>query len=344
MKNKNLMSHFFKFLILIFGLALIFTSCLSSEDEGDGTGTTQTGATLTESNAPKTADAAIKATMSLGAFTGLGEMGGIGTSTVSSDTYAKSPLGRIIDRALSITKIQKSTAELFAQGSIPQVTEDCTDGGSMTMSATWTGPDQPSGPSDMTDFTVNITFNSCTEGTETNNGTFTVAFSGSSDNPTGISFTTSNFTHSDTVTNDNMTMTNVSVSITVSTMDGGGEITDGIFTLDGAMSGTIDGNTVNLEYDDFEIVLSSDPTGETLSISGSLKANCVGGWITVTTNTPVYIPTVADCPTQGDITITSGGNTVDAVVGSDSTITVYFNDTLVQTYADCEAVDGLCTS
>jgi hypothetical protein len=143
MKNINHMSHF-KLLILIFSLALIFTCCLSTEDEEEEEGTTptQTGATLTEDNATKAAGAAVQAMNAVEAFTGLGEMGGIGTSTVSSDTHANSPLRRIIDRALSITKIQRSTVELFAQGSIPQVTEDCTDGGSMTMSATWTGPDE----------------------------------------------------------------------------------------------------------------------------------------------------------------------------------------------------------
>lgn len=341
MKNKNLMSHF-KLLILMFGLALIFTCCLSSEDEGDDTTPTQTAATLTEDNAPKAAGAAVQATSVVEAFTGLGGIGGIESSSVSSDTYAKSPLRTIIDRALSITKIQRSTAELIAQGIMPEVTEDCEDGGSMTMSATWTGPDQPSGPSEMVDFEATMTFNSCKEGTETNNGSFTLAFSGPLDKPTGLTFTTSNFTHSDTATNDSITMTNVSVSITVPTISGE-EITGGTFTLDGAMSGTVDGDTISQEYDDFEIVLSSDSEGETLSISGSLKANCIGGWVTIATNTAIFVPTGADCPTEGEITITSGGNTVKVVAASNSTITVYFNDTLVQTYTDCEEVDGLCT-
>jgi hypothetical protein len=336
MKNKKFMSHF-KFLALIFSLALIFTCCLSSEDEEEGT--TQTTATLSEDNAPKTAGAAIQAVNVVGAFSGLG---GIGFSSVSLDTHDKSPLGRIIDKALSITKLQRSTADLFAQGSMPLMTEDCTDGGSMTFSATWIGPDQPSGPSDVQDFTATITLNSCTEGTETQNGTFIITFNGSMENPTGITLTTPILSFIDTATNDNLTMTNLTLSITIPTISGE-EITGGTFSLDGAIYGSVDGDPINQEYDDFRIVMSSDTTGDTASISGSLKAVCIGGWVTITTNTPVFVPIGANCPAEGEMTITSGDNTVRVVVASNSTITVYFNDALVQTYNDCEEVDGLCT-
>jgi hypothetical protein len=336
MKKLKLMSYF-KFLTLIFSLALIFTCCLSTEDEGDDP--TQTGATLSEDNAPKTAGAAIQATNVAGAFSSLG---GIGSSSVSSNSDAKSPLARIIDKALAITEIKRSTAELFAQGSIPPTTVTCTDGGSMTMSATWIGPDQPSGPSDMTNFTATITLNSCTEGTETQNGTFTIAFGGSMDNPTSLTLSTTNLTFIDTATNDYLTMVNLNLSIAVPTISGE-EIIGGAFSLDGSISGSVDGDPINQEYDDFLIVMSSDGTGGTVSISGRLRALCIGGWVTITTNTPIFVPTGAGCPTEGDMTITSGDNAVWVVVASNSTITVHFNGTLVQTYNDCEEVDGLCT-
>ena len=210
------------------------------------------------------------------------------------------------------------------------------------MSATWIGPNDLSDPSAIDDFEATITLNSCQEGTETQNGTFTIAFSGPLDNPTGLTFTTSSYSYSDTATNDSVTMTNVNMSITVPTLSGE-EITGGTFQLDGAISGTVDGDPINQEYDDFQLAFSSGTTGETLSISGSLKANCIGGWVTIATNTPVFVPTGADCPTEGEMTITSGDNTVKAVVASNSTIAIYFNDTLVQTYTNCEEVDGLCT-
>jgi hypothetical protein len=89
-------------------------------------------------------------------------------------------------------------------------------------------------------------------------------------------------------------------------------------------------------------VFSSNGGGGTVSISGRIKASCLGGWVTITTNNPIFIPTNADCPTAGEVVITSGGNSVKVVIASDSKITIYYNNTLVQTYNNCEDVDGLC--
>jgi hypothetical protein len=50
----------------------------------------------------------------------------------------------------------------------------------------------------------------------------------------------------------------------------------------------------------------------------------------------------ADCPTAGEVIATSGDNSVKMVIASDFKITIYFNNTLVQTYNDCEGIYGLC--
>ncbi len=188
----------------------------------------------------------------------------------------------------------------------------------------------------MPDFQATVTFNSCREGTETMNGTATMAFSGTVDNPVSLTFSSSNLSYADTVTDDNISMTNFSMVIT------GDDLTGATITLTGVVSGTVSGDPINEELDSFQIVLSSDTTGETMSISGMVKASCLGEWVTITTNTPVFVSTGDDCPIDGEFTITSGGNSVKVVIESDSKITVLFNNSPVQTYNNCEEVDGLC--
>jgi hypothetical protein len=112
----------------------------------------------------------------------------------------------------------------------------------------------------------------------------------------------------------------------------------------GTITGTIGGDPINEEYDDFIIVFSSDAQGMTITINGSINAGCLGDWTTITTVTPVFIPDGAQCPTAGEIHVTAGGDTVKMVINANGTVDVFFNDTLVQSYADCEVVDGLCLS
>lgn len=135
-------------------------------------------------------------------------------------------------------------------------------------------------------------------------------------------------------------MTNLTIDFTDLTF-AGDELTGCKITLSGAISGNIGADPINQEYDNFKMVANWDATGTTASISGRVKASCLGGWVTVATNTPVFIPKDADCPTAGEIVVTSGGNRVKMVIASDSKITVYYNDAVVQTYNKCEDVDGL---
>jgi hypothetical protein len=83
--------------------------------------------------------------------------------------------------------------------------------------------------------------------------------------------------------------------------------------------------------------------GQNLSLSGRIKPSCLGGWMVVTTNTPTFIPTGADCPTAGEVVVTAGGNSVKVVYASDFKVIIYYNDTLAQTYNICEEVADLCT-
>jgi hypothetical protein len=333
MKKKKFKSNNFELVILALSLALILTGC-----GGGGGGGGQAQSILNSDNAPQVAGSVLQAAAAAGRTTELGETE---TLSVSSVTLSKPLLRRILNRAMSISKTEISQAELLAQGSLPSTTENCAGGGTVTLSATWT--DNPQDPSNVINLQMTMTFNSCREGTETLNGAMTIAYSGSLLNPTTLTISASNLSLVDTATGDNITMTNYSMVFS-DLVFSGDELTGGTITMTGTISGTVGNDPIYQEYDNFKNVFMEDATGASISISGRVRVSCLGDWITITTHTPIFMPAGASCPTEGDISVTSGGNSVQVVIESDLTVTVYYNDTLVQSYSDCEEVDGLCPS
>ena len=136
-------------------------------------------------------------------------------------------------------------------------------------------------------------------------------------------------------------MSNITLTITNIAMSSG-SLTGFTVSMSGSVSGTVSNNPINAEYDNTTISYSKSSSGTTLSLSGSMKEACLGGWVTMTTNKSLFIPTGGSCPTDGEIVITSGGNSVKASIASDSKITIYYNNAIVQTYSDCTEVKGAC--
>lgn len=329
--------------ILALILMAVLPFMLSCGGGGGGGGPAQPETTLTSGNARQASGAAVQSAR-LVLFTGAAEA--IGPASLSLKTYSKDlrkpPLRSILDKVISISKAQRIKTGLHSQGSM-QTTELCSNGGTITVSATWIGPDDPTDPSQIVNFDASMSYNSCKEDTSTLNGSMSVAFEGPLSRPTKITISMPNFSYVDTEANDNITITNLTMVVTNLTFtEDREELISGTIILTGSVSGSVDGDPINVECDGYMIVFSSGVTGETLSISGRIKPSCLGSWVTVTTNIPIFVPEEADCPIAGEIIITSGGNSVKVVIASDSKIAIYFNDTLVQTYNDCEEVDGLC--
>jgi hypothetical protein len=341
------MRHFKKSIgptVVIFTfLAFVLTGC----GGGGGGGTTSTGggtteASLTAANAPQAGGAAMQSANLVGGATALGELRPLGISSdISSKTHSKPPLPSILDRLIPIAKSRMHGSALRLEGSFPPTTENCTGGGTVTVSGTWTGPDNPTDPSQIVNFAGNITFNSCKEATGIMNGSISMRIEGPLDDFTKFTVSVSSFAYANTETNDNIAMTNLTMVITGLSLNGS-ELAGGTITIAGAVSGTVGGDPINVEYDGYQIVFDSDAGGETVSVSGRIRASCLGGWVTIATNIPLFTRAGAACPTTGEVVITSGGNHAKIVVASDSRITIYYNNTLVQTYSNCENVDGLC--
>ena len=79
------------------------------------------------------------------------------------------------------------------------------------------------------------------------------------------------------------------------------------------------------------------------------------GWLTVTTNTALTIPSSVPvstgiaavlspgCPTAGDLTISAGDNTIDVEFTDTSAVSVSFNGGEPVEYQDCYFFDDMCS-
>ncbi len=305
----------FKGLMLIIAMSLLTIACGSSSGGGGGgdDGTpSQTGATLTAQNAKLAASG-------VGQAIDLIELGDLleGISIIGISNSSNQIL---------------SDSQIGALGSLPATTQSCA-AGTMTVSATWEGPNNPTSASQIIDMNANATFNSCKLGTMTFNGAAIIQLSGPANNPASVNFSSSNLNASDSATGDNITMTNISFLITNTSL-----------TISGAISGTADGQSINEEYDNFTISESSTSGGTLMTLSGKMKSSCLGGWVTIDTTTAIFVPTNASCPTDGEVVITSNGDTVTLVIQSDASMDVYFNDVIEESYNSCSELDDVCSS
>ena len=327
-------------LILTTVLATLLTACGGSDGGDGGIGAAiEPDAQLTTNNSPQVASAVTKSINLTEIGDLLGGIGDISALSASHKLENKGYLYKVLSKLITIPKTQIiSDGQLGVKGTVPSTTEACSGGGTVIMSATWTGPDIPQDASQISDLEATLTFSSCKEGTATINGTASFTFAGTLDNPTGFTFSSLNFTFADSSTGDNITMTNFSLVITSP------DLTGSTIMLSGAISGIADNLSIIDVYENLTIDHRYTQNGDMFTLSGRMRPVCLDGWITINTSIDIFVPANADCPSAGEIIITSAGDNISVVMESDSTISIYFNGTLVQTYGDCTELEGLCSS
>ena len=286
-----------------------------------------TDSIITASNAPIVASAVIQTFNLLGLTTNL--------SSLSS-------IGNFIGNIKMSTTNQGYSPLIYNNGNISLPSMMCEGGGTVTLSVKWNGPEIPTDPSQIIDLNISMTFDSCTQFGSTMNGKVQIIFEGPLSEPTGITISVPEFTYANTYTGDDVTITNLTITITGFTMDPVDHLLSGTITISGVLSGMLGGSPIDVECDNFKIEFNSSSGGTTIDISGRIKASCLGDWITITTNKSIFIPIGDYCPTAGEIVVTSGGYNVKIMISSDYKITVYYNDTLIETYNNCQEVIGLC--
>jgi hypothetical protein len=335
-KSKSLLRFLFFFIAVS-----IVGSCGGSSGRdggGSGGGTALPQTTLTANNSSAAASAAIKTVNLVGPLSALGGIQIMGTS---SEAHSGKLLTYIIEKAISLSKTASSESALISQGILPPLTKNCQDGGTVTASAIWDGPFVPDDLSEVVDLEGTMDFDSCRDGTNVFNGEMDVSFNGPLSAPNIIDIFLRSFSYTDAEDGDSIVLTNFSI-IGTNLIFTGDDLTAATLTVTGTLSGIADNETINAEFSSFIITYSTSASGVTITVSGMMYASCLGGWVTISTTTAIFIPTSADCPTSGEVVITASGDTTRLVVQQDSQITVLFNDTVVDTYNDCEELESIC--
>ena len=312
--------------MLALSLTASFNGC-----GGGGASTSRGGgtdATLTAANAPQVGDAVTQAVKLVGPVTALAEVKGASLSPAG-----KAPLISIFENIVPVVRNhaanEKQSSALY--------TSPCPGGGSIEVGVPV--------PVSLDHVKADVNVNSCTMGSEAMNGALkvTVPVGAISDlaHVTEFTIEASSFTYSDphsTISlEDNFTM--VASGITYN----GNSLSQGSLTLGGSVVGSIDGNQVNIGCDSLRFqLLSANTSGVTVSVSGRMSASCLGGWVIIGTNVPVFLPAHASCPTGGEVLVSAGGNNVTVHIAADSSITISFNGSVVHTYNNCNEVIGIC--
>ncbi|MFA4919806.1 MAG: hypothetical protein WC581_11220 [Thermodesulfovibrionales bacterium] len=322
---------------VIFSFATFLICC----GGGGGESTSRGGgrsALLTDSNAPETSDILLQAVKLVTPISSLGELK---TSSVSS-VATVSPLIRVAQKITAVAETIITTNV----SATSLINENCSDGGHIAVDI-----DNIDLIKKSLDADINVA--SCRRGTEILNGKMKVKYKvsfGALTNPTlddlrnfeEVTITTSGFTYSDTSNNDDIKLTDVTLVLKDFNYDGD-NLKRGSITVGGAITGTVDGEIMNVKCDSFELLFTKNPsTGEAVSVSGRLYPSCLNGWIRLKTKSPVLFPPNAACPTDGDVIFSSGENTTEVIITANSEMNIYFNNIFVEMFNSCHESKGLC--
>lgn len=119
-------------------------------------------------------------------------------------------------------------------------------------------------------------------------------------------------------------------------------IAAGVIKYTATGTSTVDGTTV--EFNNYSYTLSLVDNKVNISIDGSVKADCLGNWVTVKTNQVMQLSDNS-CPTAGDIEVQGDNSKLRVQFKNDKSIDIYVNDTLSQEYLNCDELpesSGIC--
>lgn len=132
----------------------------------------------------------------------------------------------------------------------------CSDGGSVTSTVSWDGPDEPEDCSEVQNLRMEFSFANCQEGTETMNGTMGMYFVGDlcTENPTAFGMYFTNLRYQ---SDSDFIALNLTMDFSGIQYDESGYMVGMNASLDGSMSGTFEGTSVDLNYDNWTLAFSN---------------------------------------------------------------------------------------
>jgi hypothetical protein len=268
-------------------------------------------------------------------FMDLGLMDGLPTMMVAQQMKYPTA-GNLIYKAFTLGE-SSLNPDPFKKAGLIEVSSGCSNGGSLSITMSWDGPDAPEYVYQIVDLQLSAEFTQCKEETLTMDGSMDMDFSGPLDNFTDVVLTF-DLSYEDPYEDVDITMNNFSMA-----MSGDFEAESINYMVDGTVTGYFNSESIDIGYDEFFVALSTVEGDVYMTMSGGINPPCLNTWLTVTTDSPIVIHALDDCPTAGDVSISSGGNTARAVFLSDFQIEIYYNGALVDTLNSCEDLDGMCT-
>lgn len=334
MKNNKKLLCILATLLIISVLALF--SCGGGGGDASSTGGGKTNVALTSENAPQAAAAvsqAVGAILPVVDAAGDNALPGAAASMPASSGQA--PIKALLMLGIAAAQKQMQQSAGYAAAGSNSYSDSCANGGSFSVSISWDRD------ADFLNLRGNVTFNACREATTYMNGTMSLAFTGSYTSPTAVNMT-ANLTYEDSYSSTRLTMS--ALNFYATDVGSGLDFSQARIVMSGSISGTAQGETIrDFRCDNLTVDFGLVGGGRTMSVSGRVRSACLDTWLTLSTATPVTMPTGSDCPTAGDITATVGADATRLVVHTNTSIDLYFNGTLKETYSNCNAINAECT-
>jgi hypothetical protein len=131
-------------------------------------------------------------------------------------------------------------------------TEPCTNGGTVTLNATWDGPDDPQSCNEVRNPRLEFIFAACQEGTETLNGTMVMSIPGDlcDDTPSSYSISFNNARFQDTGADSDIIF-NLTMNFSNVQYDANDYVTSMDESVSGSIVGTVEDTDANISYEDF---------------------------------------------------------------------------------------------
>lgn len=271
-----------RYVCLIFTVAFGFVTIVATGGGGGGNGGPPQQASqnlITTSTAPQVASAIGKMTTGVeGALFAI-------TLDVGSGVYSPKTLLKHVDDFIRNKGNLSSSPDLPIRllGTISE-TEDCSNGGFFETVISWDGSLIPTDCSDVVDPTIDFMFEDCREGSETLNGSVGVSFAGTlcDETPTEFSMYFNDFTYQNQDNNSDFIL-DLSMDFSDIQYDDSNYMLGMYLAMDGVIEGTIEGDFLNLTYDNWTMTfdemsydVSNEITGLYLNLDGSFSGSIDG--------------------------------------------------------------------
>jgi hypothetical protein len=260
--------------------------------------------------------------------------------------------GRIVSTMVSqlsqnmspIRSAQNSLNSVSLLGSISDKGA-CTVSGTNSVRMSWTGPEAQyiSSCEDVSDLSATLILDKCIQSDKPQTEQsmeLTLYKDGSLCKPSIINAQVRNLHVIDSSNNSlDFQSDALQIDITEITFSGDNSfITHANIALTGDARGTADNRQYAARFNNFiQIIDTEDNHSFTTTFSGQIQSDCMEQWAEITTITPIQF-TGENCPTHGEIIISSGGESTTVSYQSDGSVTV--GDT---TYDSCQQLEEGCT-